>query len=261
MPTLMDMPIDAVTMSEAVDRVVGGVISGRGGTILTPNIEILRQYRGSAELRAVFDQTDLLVADGMPLVVALKLQRTPVPERVTGTDLLWAICAGAAAAGRMVMLAGGKEGDASRAADRLREHLPTLKVRTHACFVRPDTQSAVLAELSRTLLDARPDVVFVGLPFATQVSVMTELRDKLPATWFVGVGSSFELVNGDRSRPPVFLQKLCLEWAWRLTRQPSMWRRYLVDGMPIAARLAVSSLRVRWQPDAPEQRRRVSPPP
>jgi N-acetylglucosaminyldiphosphoundecaprenol N-acetyl-beta-D-mannosaminyltransferase len=104
-----------------------------------------------------------------------------------------------------------------------------------------------VAELSRLIVDSRPDIVFIGLPFRTQVATMTALREKLPATWFFGVGSSFELVNGDRARPPRWVQRMCMEWAWRLTSQPQLWRRYIVDGMPIAALLGTSALRARWR--------------
>src|SRR5437879_5178104 len=150
----------------------------------------------------------------MPLVVALRLQRTPVPQQITGTDLLWKISAEAAAHGYSVLLAGGQPGDADRAADILRQRYPGLRVQTHPCFVQPDTETRELADLSRILVAARPDVVFIGLPFRTQVSAMTLMREKLPATWFFGVGSSFELVNGDRTRPPRWVQRSCMEWAW-----------------------------------------------
>jgi N-acetylglucosaminyldiphosphoundecaprenol N-acetyl-beta-D-mannosaminyltransferase len=246
-PTLMNMPIDAVTMDTAVEQVVDGIAHRRGGTVLTPNIEILRQYRLSTSLRATFEHTDLRVADGMPLVAALRLQGTPVPERITGTDLLWALCGAAATAGYSVMLAGGHPGEAERAAVRLRDEFPQLRAEAYPCFVQPDNEAVELAKLRGKVVAAAPNVVFIGLPFRTQVSLMSELREMLPETWFVGVGSTFELVNGDRTRPPRWLQVICLEWAWRLSQQPGMWRRYLVDGMPIAARMGASALRTRWR--------------
>jgi N-acetylglucosaminyldiphosphoundecaprenol N-acetyl-beta-D-mannosaminyltransferase len=250
----MDMPIDAITKAEAVAHVFDDLASGCGGTVITPNIEILRQYMSSPELQSVFERTDLLVADGMPLVVALRLQGTPVPEQITGTDLLLAVCAEAAVRGYSVLLAGGRPGDAARAADVLSQRFAKLRVQTYPCFVRPDTETRELAELCRIVVAASPDVVFLGLPFGTQVRAMALLRENLPATWFLGVGSSFELVNGDRSRPPRWVQRLCMEWAWRLTRQPQLWRRYLIDGMPIAARVGIVALRARWH-------RRASPSP
>lgn len=241
------MPIDAVTIDGAVDRMADDTERGRGGTVLTPNIEILRQYLSSPDLRATFENIDLRVTDGMPLVVALRLQRTPVPQRVTGTDLLLALCESASRRGHSVMLAGGRVGEAERTAELLRGRFPALKAQTHACFVTPDNEAAELAKLRSEVVAAAPNFVFIGLPFRVQVSLMDELPVDLPATWFVGVGSTFELINGDRTRPPHWLQRLCLEWAWRLTQQPEMWRRYLVEGMPIAARMVGSALYHRWR--------------
>lgn len=253
MPRLMGMPVDAVTLEEAVDQVIDGVSRRGGGTVLTPNVDILRQYRLSSQVRMEFERTNLLVADGMPIVMALRVQRTPVPRQITGTDLVLAICAEAAVRGRSVMLAGGRPGDASRAADLLREQCPGLLTYDRACYVRPDTEAREIAVLAEALTQTCPDVVFLGLPFPTQMAAMAELRDKLPATWFIGVGSSFELINGDRTRGPRVLQLLCLEWLWRLSSQPSLWRRYVIQGMPIAARLAVSALFVRWLPEPERQ--------
>jgi N-acetylglucosaminyldiphosphoundecaprenol N-acetyl-beta-D-mannosaminyltransferase len=251
MPRLMGMPIHSVTLDDAVRTVLDGVARGTGGTVITPNIDILGQYRSSSDLQAEFERTNLLVADGMPIVVALRLQRTPVPHQITGTDLLWVVSAGAAARGYSVMLAGGQPGDADRAADKLLQNCPGLIVHTRPCYVLPETEQREIDSLSRTLIATQPDIVFIGLPFRTQVSVMSQLRGKLPATWFIGVGSSFELVSGDRTRPPRWVQRLCLEWVWRLTRQPQLWRRYLIDGMPTAAHLTVAALRARWR-QAPE---------
>ena len=247
MRRLMGMPLHDLTQSQAVARIFAGVHRGDGGTVLTPNIEILRQYLASPDLQATFERTDLLLADGMPLVVASRLQRAPVPGQITGTDLLWAVCAEAAVRKRSVLLAGGRRGDAERAADRIRARFPDLRAETQPCYVRPENEERELAELSRILVASGPDVVFLGLPFHAQVSVMSSLRTMLPGTWFVGVGSSFELVNGDRTRPPVWVRRVCLEWAWRMTSQPWLWRRYLLGGLPMASRLAVAALRERWR--------------
>lgn len=247
MRRLMGMPIHALTQTQAVERIFEGILRGDGGTVLTPNIEILRQYLSSPDLQSTFERTDLLLADGMPLVVASRLQRTPIPGQVTGTDLLWAVSAEAAARQRSVLLAGGRRSDAERAADRLRARFPDLRAETRPCYVTRENEDRELAELSRILVASRPDVVFLGLPFHAQVSVMSSLRTMLPGTWFVGVGSSFELVNGDRTRPPVWVRRLCLEWAFRLASQPWLWRRYLLGGLPTATRLAVSVLRERWR--------------
>ena len=84
----MGMPLDSLTLDEAVARVIQGLAHGRGGAVLTPNVDMLRQYQRSPDLQRAFETTDLLVADGVPLVWASRIQGTPVPQRITGSDML-----------------------------------------------------------------------------------------------------------------------------------------------------------------------------
>lgn len=257
------MPLDAVTLDSVVEQVAQRIEAGRGGAIITPNLEITRQYRRSGALRRVFEDIDLLVADGMPIVWAARLQGTPVPERVTGTALIWALSTAAAGRGFSVALAGGHPGVAQRAADRLRSAEPALRASAHPCFVAPRRDlEAALAPLSAALAAEAPDIVFAGLPLTSQIQLATMLRERLPTTWFVGVGSAFDFVNGDRSRAPEWLQRAGLEWLHRLGQQPWLWRRYLVHGLPFAGFLFLHVLgaRVRSPERSPGAPRRVQAP-
>ena len=87
---------------------------------------------------------------------------------------------------------------------------------------------------------------FVGVPSWSQVSEMNGLRDKLSGRRLVRADSSFCSVNGDRSRPLRWIQRLRFQGAWRLTRHLWLWRHHLLDGKPIAACLAVEAL-MPWQ--------------
>jgi N-acetylglucosaminyldiphosphoundecaprenol N-acetyl-beta-D-mannosaminyltransferase len=250
----MGMPLDGLTLAEATQRVFDGLAEGRGGTVLTPNIDVMRRHRRSAALQRVFEETELLVPDGTPLLWASQLQGTPLPQRITGTDMLWALTAGAAASGASVFLAGGHPGTAARAAGRLRGVYPGLRIAAIPCYIELGPIGPQIEELAAALLAARPDVVHLGLPFTAQVHVITAMRSRLPGTWFVGVGSSFELISGDRVRAPEWLQRLGLEWAHRIVHEPRVWRRYLIHGLPFAARLGVHSLRMRMLHGAPAAR-------
>ena len=116
----MGMPLDALTLDQAVDIVFDGLAKGHGGTVLTPNVDILRQYRSSPELQRTFETTELLVTDGVPLIWASRLQGTPLPERITGTDMMVSTAGAAASRGvASVFLGGGRPGAAQRAADHL----------------------------------------------------------------------------------------------------------------------------------------------
>jgi N-acetylglucosaminyldiphosphoundecaprenol N-acetyl-beta-D-mannosaminyltransferase len=243
---LMGMPLHAVSRAGAVQRVFDGIRDHTGGAVLTANVDVLRQYTRSPFLRAAFEQASLVVADGVPVVWALHLQGTPVPQRITGTDLLWALAGEAAGRGASVFLAGGRAGEAERAADRLARTYPPLAPSSFACFVEPGRPVAgQIQGLCAALSAAAPDLAFVGLPFVHQVDLIVALRPTLTATWFVGIGSSFEFLAGDRSRAPEWLQRMGLEWAYRLTQQPRLWRRYLLHGLPFAGRLGAHALAAR----------------
>jgi N-acetylglucosaminyldiphosphoundecaprenol N-acetyl-beta-D-mannosaminyltransferase len=243
---VLGMPLDPVRLADVAATVAAGLQSRRGGAIVTPNVEILRQYRRSLELRRVLERVDLRVADGTPVVWASRLQGTPVPERITGTAIIWALAAVAAAHDAAVFVAGGQADVAARAAERLRAEHPTLRVSSRACYVRPDRAiSLEVAALVATLVADAPDIVFIGLPLASQVHLIETLREGMPNTWFVGVGSAFDFVNGDRTRAPLWVQRAGLEWLHRLGQQPWLWRRYLVDGLPFAAYLLGRALAAR----------------
>src|SRR4051794_1384765 len=85
---------DRITEDEVVAVVREALTAGRGGRILTPNLDVLRQAQVDAGARAHLADADLIVADGMPLVWASKLSGTPLPERVAGSSLIWSLSRG-----------------------------------------------------------------------------------------------------------------------------------------------------------------------
>lgn len=242
----MGMPLDRLTREEAVARIADGLASDRGGSVLTPNLDVLRLYLGSPALQAAFPGTELLVPDGMPVVWACRIQGEAVPERITGSDMLWSAARVAASRGDLMLLAGGRPDAAGRAAEVLTAANPGLRTAAHPCFVNPaDPLEPQVRGLVEEIVAARPGIVLVGLPFGTQVELIAMLRPLLPGTWFLGIGSCFDLINGDRPRAPEWLQRLGLEWAHRIVHEPAVWRRYILQGLPFAGRLGVHAIRVR----------------
>ena len=98
---------DRITEEEVVVVVREAINAGRGGRILTPNVDILRQAQVDNDVRAYLDDADLVVADGMPLVWASKLSGTPLPERVAGSSLIWSLSRGLGHDGRSIFVVGG----------------------------------------------------------------------------------------------------------------------------------------------------------
>ncbi len=240
---------DRITEGEVVAVVREAIAAGRGGRIITPNIDILRQAQVNQRVRAFLDDADLIVADGMPLVWASKLSGTPLPERVAGSSLIWSLSEGLGRDGRSIFVIGGNSATptaadgATRAAARLAAECPGLRIAGTLCpewgFERDEE---VYAEFRAAVREAEPDLVFVGLGFPKQEKVITRLRAELPHTWFIGCGAAVNFVAGDIERAPRWMQRTGLEWAHRLGSEPRrLAGRYLKHDAPYALRLLAGS--------------------
>jgi N-acetylglucosaminyldiphosphoundecaprenol N-acetyl-beta-D-mannosaminyltransferase len=245
---LMGLELAPLSEAETVEHVLTALDERRGGWICPVNLDVLRQVVDSGELRELVAVADLAVADGMPLLWASRLQRTPLPERIAGSSLVVSLSRELAGRARSVyLLGGGNEGTSALAAERLRDAYPGLRVAGTCCppfgFERsPEEKQQVMSEVAA----AEPDAVFVGLGFPKQDRLIAELRGELPHAWFVSCGGTFSFLAGEVRRAPPLLQRLGLEWVHRLAQEPTrLARRYLVEGLPFAARLAAFSGRRR----------------
>lgn len=237
--SLMGMQIDHVTESEVVATISSSLARQEGGWVITPNLQHLRSYSREHSLQGFFAQADLVLADGMPLVWASRLKGTPLPARVAGSDLIWSVSREAARKGHSVLILGGSRETGWLAVRRLHEKFPGLRI---AGMVYPphgfDSDPYAIEQIIEALEDAQPDLVYVGLSFPKQEQVIALLRERFPQTWFLGIGMSIEFVGGTVGRAPRWMQRSGLEWVHRLAHEPRrLARRYLLDGVPFAARL------------------------
>lgn len=244
----MGLGVAAVSERATIEYVLEGVAEGRGGWICPVNLDVLRQWRDSAEVRGLLAEADLVVADGMPLVWAGELQGSPFPGRVAGSALVVSLSAAAAQTGASIFLLGGNPGTAELAVKRLRKDSPDIRFSGTLCppfgF---DKEPEWLARIERTLRDAKPDIVYVGLGFPKQERLIVGLRERMPTTWFISCGVSFSFLSGEIRRAPVLMQRLGLEWLHRMMQEPArLCRRYLLEGLPFLVELMWSALAFRF---------------
>lgn len=249
---LMGLPVDQLNEAETIETVLDAVGAGRGGCLFTPNLHHMQAYANGAD-GEVYERSSklpgarLVVADGMPLIWASRLRGTPLPERVAGSNLIWSLTAGAAQRGASIFLLGGNPGAAEACAERMRAEYPDVRI---AGLTSPphgfDKDERAISEIVATLRAAAPEIVYLALGFPKQEELALELARHLPATWFVGVGISFSFVSGEVQRAPRWMQAAGLEWIHRLVQEPRrLFRRYLIDGLPFAARMFTHALRSR----------------
>jgi N-acetylglucosaminyldiphosphoundecaprenol N-acetyl-beta-D-mannosaminyltransferase len=245
---VMGTPMAVVTEADAVRTIVSAAEAGRGHWTITANLDHLRRYHQSDLEKGLIDEADLIVADGMPIVWASRIAGEPLPERVSGSSMVWSICEAAAASAQSVFLLGGDPGVADRAADVFTMRYPGLQIAGTACPpLGFESHQSELADLRRRVIEAAPRIVFVALGFPKQDLLIRDLRRSLPGACFLGVGISLSYATGDLARPPAWICNLGLEWAHRLRQEPTrrLVRRYLIDGLPFGLRLLASALRHR----------------
>jgi exopolysaccharide biosynthesis WecB/TagA/CpsF family protein len=238
-PVLRGVSFDAVTEADAVAAIVAASRAGRGGWVVTPNVDIMRALDRDPQLRTLVASADLVVADGMPLIWASRLAGRPLPERVTGAAMIWSLTGAAGRAGLSVYLLGGAPGVPEQARAVL-EAPPVggLFAGVHSPPIGFDTTPDGYAEVARRLATEPADIVFCGFGFPKQERLIAHLRPLFPRTWFVGCGAAIAFAAGDVRRAPGWMQGTGLEWLYRLYAEPRrLARRYLVDDLPYAAGL------------------------
>jgi N-acetylglucosaminyldiphosphoundecaprenol N-acetyl-beta-D-mannosaminyltransferase len=182
-----------------------------------------------AALRDAVLGADFTVPDGQPLVWALRALGHPLPDRVYGPTLMEAACERAARTGLRFYLYGGRnQGALVQLTQNLRTRFPGLQiVGGHVPPFRPLTdaeEDAVAADIER----CRADVVWVGIGVPKQEKWMARMRPRLQAPVLVGVGAAFDFHAGLVPQAPDWMQRLGLEWLFRLAQEPRrLWRRYL----------------------------------
>lgn len=231
-----DVSIARVTMRQVCQHVITRLASGVGGRLATANVDQLAQVRRDRELLPLLRDSEVIVADGAPLVWASRLCGTPLPERVAGSDLIWSLADAAAEAGERVFLLGGPPGVAERAAQVLAGKWPALgTVGWHCPPVGFEGDPDELARINDCLQAFGPSIVFCGLGFPKQEKLISQLHPRFPQSWFVSCGAALAFASGDLERAPRWIQSMGGEWLFRLSREPRrLAHRYLIRDVPYA---------------------------
>lgn len=236
---LLGVRFDGVTAAGAARHILDALDAGRGGVLVTPNLHLMHLTRRDPDFARMVREADLVTADGMPPVWASRLQGTPLPERVPGSDLIFVVPEFAARAGRSVYFLGGAPGAAEESMRVLARRYPALKAAGSYCPPMGfEKNEAEWERMSARLLAARPDIIFVALGSPKQEAVIERLRRLLPGSWWLGVGYALSFASGQARRAPKWAQRAGLEWIHRFVQEPRrLFSRYFVHGIPFAMML------------------------
>ena len=222
--------IDSLTFDEAIDAIDDLVAAGEGGVVFTPNVDHIVQVEHNFAFRAAYEDASLSLVDGQPLLWVSRLLGSPLPEKISGSDLMVPLARRAAQRKWRVYLLGGGPGIAELAARELRKQFDIDIVGTDAPFVKPDGEPvegpAVIERINR----AAPHLLFAAFGAPKQELFLHRSRAAIRPAVGIGVGAGFDFVAGRLRRAPGFISKSGLEWLFRLAQEPRrLAKRYLVD--------------------------------
>lgn len=215
------LPLSTMTRREAAEAVMRLIERGRPSFFITANAHYAMLTAERPELRALNDRAAFLLADGAPMVWASRRGPVPIPERVAGSDLVYDLCEHAARLGRRVYLLGGAEGIAEEASRRLRSLYPGLIVAGTACPPPGSLSGEGCRRLIAEVREARPDLLMVALGQPKGELWLDEHLEELGVPVSVQVGATLDFVAGRVRRAPRLIQKVGMEWAFRIYTDPA----------------------------------------
>lgn len=221
---ILGIPVDSVTMDEAVDRIGGFISEGGFHSVFTPNAEIMMAGLRDQQLRNILLDADMLTADGAGVVLASKILGRSVPEKVSGVDLVGEVFKAYAGKGLRCFLFGSKPGVAQAAAERITADYPGVTV--VGCrngYFSADQDGEILEMINAS----DPDVLIVALGAPKQENWIYGHRDRLKAKVCMGVGGTLDILSGNTPLAPDFFRRNGLEWLFRLYKEPRRFKRML----------------------------------
>lgn len=220
---LFGIQISRIAMQDAVEQVLGWCRQPRGEAcryVVTPNVDHAVLYQERFDLREAYADAALVLADGAPIVLASRLLKQPLPERVAGSDLVPQILSATQWPLRVFLL-GTAPGVAEIAARRMESQWPAVRVvgsysPPHGFEQNPEENSRILSKIAA----ARPDLLLVGLGAPKQELWVHQHRHALEAKVAVCAGATIDFLAGHRERSPVWMRRAGLEWLHRLCAEP-----------------------------------------
>lgn len=229
---ILGVPIHDVTLDEALDWIAVWVAEGGVHQIATVNPEFVMTARRDLAFRAVLENADICLPDGVGITLAARYLGRSLRERVAGVDLVERLSARAAREGWRLFLLGAAPGVAERAAAVLCSRNPGLTIAgTYAGSPRVEEED----EIVRRVREAGADILLVAYGAPAQDLWLARNLARTGARVGAGVGGALDYIAGVVPRAPRWMRRVGLEWLYRLIRQPWRWRRQRV--LPLYALL------------------------
>lgn len=219
---ILGAPVDCLTMDEAMARLEAFILSKEPHLVVTADSSGLVIAQDDAEFLRILQTADLVTPDSAGVLWAARRKGVKLEARVSGVDIVGRMCALSADRGYRLYFLGSAHGVAEIAAEKLRLLYPGCNiVGTHHGYFPPDSDAVVAAEVAKT----KPDVLFVAMGIPRQEKFIAATKEIIRAPVAIGVGGSLDVFSGKAKRAPKWVQKLTLEWLWRVLLNPTKFSK------------------------------------
>jgi N-acetylglucosaminyldiphosphoundecaprenol N-acetyl-beta-D-mannosaminyltransferase len=234
--------INILSLSEAVSSIVSAAQHGDNFSVCTLNLDHVVQLQQRSDFRAAYRRARFVTADGFPIVMLSRLMGTRI-RRTTGADLVEPLCREAQKKGLPIFMLGSTNRTLSITAKRLSERFRGLEV---AGYYAPGTNFDPYSREADFAIDSirasGAKLCFVALGAPRQELFAARCLDELNGTGLLCIGAALDFIAGTQSRAPSITQKVGLEWAWRMLREPRRLGPRYARCMAVVPRLVARSI-------------------
>lgn len=231
----LNTEVDNLTMQEAIKKIDDIIKQGKPSYVVTPNVDHIVKLEEDFEFKKVYEEADLILTDGMPLIWMSRFQKDKIKEKVSGSDLFPKVCELASEKSYKVFLLGAAEGVASKAAKNLTNKYNNLNmVGVYSPSFGFEEKEEEIEKIIDLINDSKPHILAVGLGAPKQEKFIHKYKERLNVPISLAIGASIDFEAGNITRAPKWMQKSGLEWFYRFLNEPKrMFKRYFIDDIKI----------------------------
>lgn len=232
---LLNTYVNNLSKKEAL-RKIEAMVSRREKAFVVPiNVDVVMKAEKDPYLKTIIDQAELVLIDGKPLIWISKLYGRPIKEKLSGSDLVPALCRDAAKKGWTVFILGGGPGIADHAAKNLMKKYPELKiVGTYAPKMGFEHDKEELEYINQTVSAVHPDILIACFGCPKQEKFIYENYRRYDAAVSICGGATVDFLAGSVRRAPKWMSDHGLEWFYRFLQEPKrLFKRYFIDDVKI----------------------------
>lgn len=224
--TILNTNIDVLTMSETIELVEQYITTKTPLHLMGVNADKINEVNENELMKKIVNSCGIINADGASVVLASKYLKKKLPERVAGIDLMQELVKLSSEKKYSIYLLGAKQDVVEKTAHVLKEKYENLTIKgIHNGYFKEEDW----INISNEIKSLQPDLVFVGITSPTKEYLIEFLQNDGNNSVFMGVGGSFDVISGNIPRAPMWMQKMNLEWLFRVLNEPKrLFKRYFI---------------------------------